>query len=83
MTVSTSTLSLSPVSTFLREKILPIVMMSSLGLFYWAIRGTGDYGGMMGGVFAGLGWAVCCQFLSKSRDGKARPFRRAGHFQHC
>jgi hypothetical protein len=60
------------ISTFLTDNVLPAVMMGSLGLLYWAIRGTGDYGGMMGGAFAGLGWAICWQFLG--RDGKPRPY---------
>ena len=34
------------------------VIFSLLGAFFWAIRGTGGFGGMDGGILAGLGWAV-------------------------
>lgn len=29
-----------------------------MGGFFWAIRGTGGYGGSAGGTLAGLGWAM-------------------------
>ncbi|MHA1892708.1 MAG: hypothetical protein ACTSYS_17065 [Promethearchaeota archaeon] len=51
-----------------RELILPTIMMAFLGIFYWAIRGTGGYGGSSGGTFAGLGWATCWYFLSRSKN---------------
>ncbi|MHA1681060.1 MAG: hypothetical protein ACTSUE_08630 [Promethearchaeota archaeon] len=53
----------------LNDLLIPSVLMGSFGLFYWAIRGTGGYGGSMGGVFAGLGYAICWYFLSNNRKG--------------
>ncbi|MEX2680669.1 MAG: hypothetical protein Q6373_003665 [Candidatus Sigynarchaeota archaeon] len=53
-----------------RELIFPVAMMAGFGTFFWGIRGTGGYGGSMGGLFAGTGWAVLWYFLSNN-DGKA------------
>ncbi len=55
--------------------MFPVVMMAAFGLFFWAIRGTGGYGGSTGGLFAGIGWALCWYFLS-TNDGRGseRPY---------
>lgn len=34
------------------------VIMGCMGLFFWAIRGTGGFGGSTGGIYAGMGWGV-------------------------
>ncbi|MFX0099494.1 MAG: hypothetical protein ACFFCS_07925 [Candidatus Hodarchaeota archaeon] len=47
-----------------KELITPVVIMGMTGVFYWAIRGTGGYGGSAGGGFAGVGWAMCWYFLA-------------------
>jgi hypothetical protein len=46
-----------------------------MGAFFWAIRGTGGYGGSMGGILAGLGWAML--WFGFSRHGgmpRQRPY---------
>ncbi|MBN2152889.1 MAG: hypothetical protein JW839_15665 [Candidatus Lokiarchaeota archaeon] len=52
------------VKTVFRDLVLPVAMMSGFGAFFWGIRGTGGYGGSMGGLFAGTGWAVLWYFIS-------------------
>ncbi len=57
------------------ELIVPIILMSTIGAFYWAIRGSAGYGGTSGGLFAGIGWALAWYFLSHKVDAKSpRPF---------
>jgi hypothetical protein len=48
-----------------------------MGLFFWAIRGTGGYGGLGGALLAGLGWGVLW-YLCSGLDGTAhlRPYGR-------
>jgi len=48
-----------------------------MGLFFWAIRGTGGYGGLGGALLAGLGWGVLW-YLCSELDGTAhlRPYGR-------
>lgn len=54
-----------------RDLVVPVVLMASFGTFYWAIRGTGGYGGSTGGLFAGVGWATCWWYLA-NRPGVPR-----------
>ena len=44
--------------------IITIVMGLS-GAFFWAIRGTGGYGGEQGAALAGLGWAALWHLSSR------------------
>jgi hypothetical protein len=55
--------------TILRDLVLPVAMMAGFGTFFWGIRGTGGYGGTMGGLFAGTGWAILWYFLSNNDKG--------------
>lgn len=34
------------------------LIMGLMGAFFWAIRGTGGFGGSSGGLFAGVGWGI-------------------------
>lgn len=52
--------------TILRDLVLPVAMMAGFGTLFWGIRGTGGYGGSMGALFAGTGWAVLWYFLSNN-----------------
>jgi hypothetical protein len=47
-----------------------------MGAFYWAIRGTGGFGGSEGGTFAGFGWALLWLAFSRhgAPDGDRRPY---------
>lgn len=58
-----------------RDSICIALLFSLLGAFFWAIRGTGGYGGEDGGALAGLGWAMVWFGLSWF-DGKGghRPY---------
>ncbi|MGV9173267.1 MAG: hypothetical protein ACOC35_11990 [Promethearchaeia archaeon] len=59
----------------IHELLVPILIFGCHGVFYWAIRGTGGYGGSSGAVFAGLGWALAWYFLSyESSEKKKRPY---------
>ncbi len=51
------------------------MIMGLMGVFFWAIRGTGGFGGESGGLLAGLGWAVLWLLFSRL-DGAAgrRPY---------
>lgn len=40
------------------------LVMGLMGMYFWAIRGTGGYGGAPGAVVAGLGWALLWQIFS-------------------
>jgi hypothetical protein len=51
----------------------PVALMALMGAFYWAIRGSSGYGGMAGGAYAGLGWALIWYWLA-NRDGCNRPY---------
>ncbi len=62
-------------SNLFTELIVPIILMSTIGAFYWAIRGSSGFGGTSGGVFAGIGWALAWFFLSYKSLGKNnRPY---------
>ncbi len=50
--------------------------MALMGAFFWAIRGTTGYGGLQGGLLAGLGWAVL--WYGFSLMGGAARFRPYG-----
>ncbi|MBX7256724.1 MAG: hypothetical protein K1Y02_10210 [Candidatus Hydrogenedentes bacterium] len=52
-------------------------IMGLMGAFFWAIRGTGGYGGEMGGMLAGFGWAVLWYGFSQVGEGADR--RPYGH----
>ncbi|MHA1368744.1 MAG: hypothetical protein ACTSRA_03360 [Promethearchaeota archaeon] len=55
--------------------LLPVLILAPAGLFYWAIRGSGGYGGSSGGTFAGLGWALAWFFIShEGGEVKKRPY---------
>jgi len=41
------------------------LIMGLMGAFFWAIRGTGGYGGSTGGLLAGLGWAAFWYLFSR------------------
>lgn len=57
------------------ELLIPILIFAGNGAFYWAIRGTGGYGGSAGALYAGLGWALAWYFLSyESTEKKKRPY---------
>lgn len=57
------------------DYMLIALIMSLMGAFFWAIRGTGGFGGEVGGMLAGLGWAVLWHLFSRF-DGMAgqRPY---------
>ena len=62
-------------TNYFLEFIIPLVLLACNGAFYWAIRGTGGYGGSAGGGFAGIGWAICWYFLSHEKNEvKRRPY---------
>jgi len=59
----------------IRELFLPVILFSTIGAFYWAIRGSSGYGGSSGATFTGLGWALAWFFLShESSEEKSRPY---------
>jgi hypothetical protein len=47
-------------------------VMTLMGGFYWAIRGTGGYGGETGGMLAGFGWALLWYGFSRTGNGAGR-----------
>ena len=47
------------------DYVLVALTMGLMGAFFWAIRGTGGYGGATGGALAGLGWAVLWHGFSR------------------
>jgi hypothetical protein len=47
-------------------------IMGLLGAFFWAIRGTGGFGGSSGGLFAGVGWGILWFIFSKHHGLKGR-----------
>lgn len=62
-----------------RDFICIAVIFSLMGGLFWAIRGTGGYGGAAGGALAGLGWALLWHFFSRyDGNGGARPYS-SGH----
>ncbi|HUW59955.1 MAG TPA: hypothetical protein VMZ06_03030 [Candidatus Bathyarchaeia archaeon] len=71
--------------TFANDRLRPAdylsitIIMGLMGAFFWAIRGTGGFGGEQGGILAGLGWAVLWYGFSRI-DGTARtrPYGHAG-----
>jgi len=50
-------------------------IMALMGAFFWAIRGSGGFGGTQGGIYAGLGWAIIF-YLFAGLDGQRalRPY---------
>ncbi len=49
-----------------------------MGAFYWAIRGTGGFGGAAGGTLAGFGWALLWHAFSHADGaGEHRPYSHA------
>lgn len=49
--------------------------MALMGAFYWAIRGTGGYGGSTGGLLAGFGWGLLWYGFSFALpSGDKRPY---------
>jgi len=58
------------------DYILIAAVMGLMGAFYWAIRGTGGFGGAAGGTFAGFGWALLWLAFSRygAPDGERRPY---------
>ena len=58
------------------DYVLSGVVMGLMGAFYWAIRGTGGFGGSDGGTFAGFGWALLWYAFSvyAGPDGARRPY---------
>ncbi len=58
-----------------RDYISLALIMALMGAFFWAIRGTGGYGGSSGGALAGLGWAALWLGLSQLLgDADRRPY---------
>lgn len=57
------------------DYVLIALVMGLMGGFFWAIRGTGGFGGESGGMLAGLGWAALWYLFSRF-DGMAgrRPY---------
>lgn len=54
------------------------IIMSLMGGFYWAIRGTGGYGGETGAMLAGSGWAMWWYLASRrGADAATRPYGSA------
>jgi hypothetical protein len=41
-----------------------VALMACMGSFLWAIRGTSGFGGVDGGLYAGLGWGILWFLLS-------------------
>lgn len=61
------------------DYVLIAVIMGLMGAFFWAIRGTGGYGGVSGGALAGLGWAMLWFGFSRVAGAAAwRPYG-SGH----
>ncbi len=57
---------------------LAAAVMCLMGGYYWAIRGTGGYGGETGGALAGLGWALLWYAFSRwGGEGGRRPYASA------
>ncbi|MFX0099837.1 MAG: hypothetical protein ACFFCS_09650 [Candidatus Hodarchaeota archaeon] len=56
--------------SILQDLVIPLAIMAPLGAFFWTVRGVGGYGGMMGGAFAGVGWAACWMMVSRDTHGK-------------
>lgn len=53
------------------EYVMAALILGLMGIFFWAIRGTGGYGGSAGGMLAGLGWAMLWYGFSR-HGGQAR-----------
>lgn len=53
------------------EHLLITLVMGLMGMYFWAIRGTGGYGGAQGAVVAGLGWALLWQLFSSVGAARA------------
>lgn len=61
------------------DYLLAAMIFALMGLFYWAIRGTGGYGGAQGGMLAGFGWAVLWYaFAHFDGHGARRPYAGPG-----
>lgn len=62
-------------SELINELLIPILLFSTFGAFYWAIRGSSGYGGSSGGAYVGIGWGIIWLFLSYERsEKKKRPY---------
>lgn len=60
------------------DYILVAIICGLMGAFYWAIRGTGGFGGAAGGALAGFGWALLWHAFSHSDGaGEHRPYSHA------
>ena len=58
-----------------RNYLLIALILGWMGAFFWAIRGTGGFGGETGGALAGLGWATLWLGLSQLLgDADRRPY---------
>ena len=55
-----------------RDYVMTAAVMTLMGGFYWAIRGTTGYGGETGGMLAGFGWALLWYGLSRAGAGAGR-----------
>lgn len=53
------------------EHLLITLAMGLMGMYFWAIRGSGGYGGAQGAVVAGLGWALLWQLFSSVGAARA------------
>ena len=57
------------------DYVLIALIMSLMGAFFWAIRGTSGFGGSSGGALAGIGWALLwVGFSHFGGDGAFRPY---------
>ena len=59
-----------------RDYALFVTIMTLMGGFYWAIRGTSGFGGAQGGLLAGTGWGLW--WLWASHIGTVRSTRPYG-----
>lgn len=64
-----------------KNRCAPLAIMALMGAFFWAIRGTGGYGGETGGTLAGFGWGLLWYWLAnrgagqgQGAEGAARPY---------
>jgi hypothetical protein len=58
-----------------KSYVFAALVMGLMGAFFWAIRGTGGYGGAQGGMLAGLGWAMLWHYFSRfNGDHSRRPY---------
>lgn len=61
-----------------RDYLFAALIMGLMGAFFWAIRGTGGFGGEQGGILAGVGWAILWHGFSRIDGvGRQRPYGHA------